>query len=333
MTSEHPIGHGEDGSKLSASPYSVRTVVSLPHDRDIDIIEGLAIDRQGNIFVGVLSGTIIKIAPDGSQSVLTTFEFGDGLGTSAWLVGLAVDEPGNVYAALITHNQPGAATHGVWRVRPDGSKELAGAVPAAEGEPNQVALDRNGNIYLTDSLLGIVWRIAPGSKEATPWAQGPLLQPAAKVGNPCNVDHGMAIRTGCNGLAFDTHGELYVANSSQATVLRIEADPSTGTASAREHVHDCARLPSLDHIAFDVEGNLYGARNHANEIIRITPGKRIETLATTADGLNYPVNVSFGPGCPAFGTGAENRHQLYFTNLLGRTLQVLDAGVPGLPMP
>lgn len=312
---------------------AVRTLTSFAPERPGAAPEGLAIDVDGNIYVGLLNtGEIIKITPDGTQHSLATFEIGDRrLGLCAML-GLAVD--GDVlYAVLLTGNLEGRATHGIWRVLPDGTKELAGAIPDPTGKPNQVALDRSGNIYVTDSALGTVWRIARGDDTATAWLVDSRLNPKTDDDNPCGDT---AFACGANGLAFDAHGDLYVASANRATILRIEIDPTTGEPTAHEHIRDCQRLSALDQLAIDVEGNVYAARNVANELIRITPGKDIEVLATAADGLDFPSNISFGTGTPAFGTGSDNRTQLYVTNAAhhnNRHLQLIDVGVPGLPMP
>ncbi|HEV7905177.1 MAG TPA: SMP-30/gluconolactonase/LRE family protein [Pyrinomonadaceae bacterium] len=41
--------------------------------------------------------------------------------------------------------------------------------------PNDIAFDPSGNLYLTDSLQGIIWRIAPGGGTPQIWFQHPAL--------------------------------------------------------------------------------------------------------------------------------------------------------------
>lgn len=315
---------------------SVRTVVTFTPTQPVAWPEGLVIDGQGNIYVGMLaSGEIVKIAPDGAQTVLATFELGEASRrTPNVLVGLSLDAANNVYAVLLTGDTPGAATHGVWRVTPSGHKQLVGAIPNTDGGPNQVALDRHGNVYVTDSWLGVVWRIARGSTTATVWLDDPRLTWATELDNPCGVT---SFFGGANGLAFDQRGDLYVASSNRAVILRVKIDPQTGEPTAEEFIQDCARLTALDHMAFDERGNLYVARNVDNEIIRITPDKQIEVLATADDGLDTPSNIAFGTGPATFGSGPNNQTLLYITNHGSKhnrhCVQVLDVGVPGMPVP
>jgi len=315
---------------------ALKTVITFTPEKAYGYPEGLAIDRHGNIYVGLLTtGEVIKITPDGTRSVMAKFELGitDRKSPNV-LVGLAADGSDNVYAVLLTGNAPGADTHGIWRISPDGTKELAGAIPDITGGPNQVALDARGNIYVTDSWLGIVWRIAVDSKVAQAWLNDRRLLGATDIDNPCGIT---TFSGGANGLAFDADGVLYVASSNRAIILRVNINPETGAPDAHEFVQDCSRLTDLDHMAFDVEGNLYVARNNSHELIRISPECHIDVLATLEDGLDVPSNVTFGTGPAAFGTGANNRTMLYITNHGARhgrhCLLVTDVGIAGLPMP
>ncbi|MBI4218788.1 MAG: hypothetical protein HY682_01500 [Chloroflexi bacterium] len=71
------------------------------------------------------------------------------------IAGLALNEAGNVYAAARS-SVPGAT--GVWRITPGGSVVQYASLPAA-GFPNGLAFDRAGNLYVSDSAKGIVWRV------------------------------------------------------------------------------------------------------------------------------------------------------------------------------
>lgn len=77
-----------------------------------DFPESIAIDREGNTCVSMFAtGEIRMIAPDGTQSTLAVL--GSGPTTpfpGRRLTGLALDAPGNVYAAL----NDVAGTRGIW---------------------------------------------------------------------------------------------------------------------------------------------------------------------------------------------------------------------------
>ncbi|HKT85414.1 MAG TPA: SMP-30/gluconolactonase/LRE family protein [Novosphingobium sp.] len=318
--------------RAQAPRSTVYSLIALPGSHTSGLLEGLAIDRAGNIFVGELDGRVIRITPKGEWSVYATFDLRHDQGAGAHLVGLAVDGQDRLYVVLDTHDAPGKPRHGVWRINADGRAEFLASVPDVRGDVNQVTLDRYGNIYLTDSTLGLIWKVAPGRTMASLWFQDKRILPAKLVGNPCNVPN--ALSWGVNGIAFGPDGDLFVSSGGQGTLLRVKIDPRTGTpAQVSEFIHDCKRLTGMDQIAVDQAGAVYIARNFENQIVRVTPERKIEVLATESDGLDIPANISFGPGNATFGSVDQERRFLYVTNIRGRDVKVLDVGVPGMPMP
>src|SRR5687767_2232945 len=81
-----------------------------------ELPEGVAVDKRGEVFVSVSPlGQVRKVDRDGSETLLAQLvPPGSGLG----IAGLAVDAPGNVYAAAITFDP---ATSGVYKIARDGS--------------------------------------------------------------------------------------------------------------------------------------------------------------------------------------------------------------------
>jgi streptogramin lyase len=240
--------------------------------------EGVAVDKRGDVFVSISPlGQIRKVTPEGSESTLATLvPPGSGFGP----LGLAVDAPGNIYAAVATFNP---ATTGVYRIARDGTFER---LPGTGGIafPNGVTLDKRGNIYATDTILGAVWRIPKGGGSAELWFQSPLLLGDGSAG--------IGVPIGANGIAY-RQNEVVVGNSEGARVLRIpiKADGSAGTASV------LAESPALylaDGMAFDVHGGLWVAVIGQSTIVRVTPSGAITTVATAADGLDWASSIAFG---------------------------------------
>jgi sugar lactone lactonase YvrE len=240
--------------------------------------EGVAVDKRGDVFVSISPlGEIRKVTPDGSESTLATLvPAGSGFGP----LGLAVDAPGNIYAAVATFNP---ATSGVYRIGRDGTfMRLPGT--GAIAFPNGVTLDKRGNVYVSDTILGAVWRIPTGGGPAELWFQSPLLLGDGSAG--------IGVPIGANGIAY-RQNELVVGNSEGARVLRIpiEADGSAGTAGV------LAESPALyfaDGMAFDVHGDLWVAVIGQSTIVRVTPTGAITTVATAADGLDWASSIAFG---------------------------------------
>jgi sugar lactone lactonase YvrE len=261
--------------------------------------EGLAVDRQGRLYVGMaLTGEIRRMAPDGSEpAMLAILRPGAG-----FLTGLEVEPAGTLYALLASNNSPDSDAHGVWRVSPDGTRTLVAPLPAA-GLPNAVVFHRSGDLLVSDSLLGTIWRVTRAG-QVSAWAQHPLLQgdltacPGTLVPAPF----------GANGLAFNRRGDLFVANTTKALVARIpvDADGAAGPPTVFAGP-DCALFDGSDGLAMDPQDTLYVAVNTQNRLARIDPAGRVQTLATREQGLD-------GPASLVFGTTPATQRDLFITN-------------------
>jgi sugar lactone lactonase YvrE len=302
---------------VAAVALPVPVAASAPLERVLSfdppqLPEGVAVDRHGNVYVGFApTGELLKLTPAGTQSIVATLPVGGG-----FTAGLAVDGRGNVYAALASFDP---ATHGVWRVRPDGSSARLAALPPTT-LPNALAFDRRGKLFVSDSLGGAIWRIPPGG-DAELWAQDELL--LGRVDLPI----------GANGLAF-RRDDLYVANTAFGRIVRIPIEEDGSAGDPETFVQD-ERLFAVDGIAFDVAGRLYAVTGPLDTLVRVSRDGEISTLATEADGLDFPASLAFGT------RGAARKH-LFITNFALFTTENPDpallkirVGVPGrkLAMP
>lgn len=274
--------------------------------------EGLTIDHKGAIYVSMaLTGEIRRIDPDGHRSTVATVDTGEGL-----VLGLKAVRHGQILAAVASSD---ADTHGVWLVTRDcDARRIAALDPT--GQPNGITTDRRGNIYVGDSLLGLVWRVAPaGTVER--WAEHPLL-----VGD---FDGGIPdVSFGANGVLV--HGRsLYVANTDSASVVKIPIrwDGSAGTPQL--YVQHPALL-GADDLAVDVHGNLYVTTDGlGNSLVRVTPSRTVRTLADADDGLDYAAGMTFGRGPLAKDTLFIANVGLNFGRPAVRAAHVGIVGVPG----
>jgi sugar lactone lactonase YvrE len=302
---------------------SVTPVVTFtPPDRP----ESIAIDKTGNAYMSMFqTGEVRKIAPDGTQSTLAVLGSGPNASfPGRRLGGLAVDAPGNVYAVL--GDIP--ATRGVWRISPDGTAAHIAALPSALA-PNDLAFDARGNLYVSDSLAGTIYRVTRDGSVAV-WSADPLL-----TGTFAICGSFPAGPLGANGLAFDKHGDLFVAITSVAAIVRIPVAADGSAAVANYWVGPtCADLKGADGIRFDNGNNLYVAVNLLGKIVRVDPNGAIETLAAApADALLFPSSI-------AFGIGRGEQKQIFITNFAPPILPgaipgvvMMDVGVPGRPLP
>jgi len=162
------------------------------------------------------------------------------------------------------------------------------AVPASAAGSglNALTFDKAGNVYISDSFQGIIWRTGPGGGVATAWVTSPLLLPN---GVP---------PFGANGLAFNSAGVLFVANTANDTVVQIpvaKGVPGTPTVFVNS-------INGADGLIIDADDNLWVVANQADEIVVVDPsGKGIAKLGDF-DGIapdGSPRGLLF-PASPVF---------------------------------
>jgi sugar lactone lactonase YvrE len=313
----------------SPSVGAVTTVYSFDPNSG-QYIEGLAIDKAGNVYVGLaLLGEIWKFTPDGTPSLFATLDVGQYGGV---IVGLAVDDEGNLYVCNASNV---AGTHGIWKIDRKGRATLFAAMdplshpeanpltpfppfgspPLRYGFPNGMAFDEQENLFVGDSWLGLIWKITK-TGNTTVWLQDPLLDVTSPQG------------FGANDIEFD-RGSMFITNLQQASVVRVKMPEDGRRPHPEVFVQDPALL-GADGLAFDVRHNMYVAIDVQNTLVRISPDGAITTLATSGSGLDYPASTSFDQ---RHGT----RKVLYFTNagfnFNTPSLQKVDVGVRGEPLP
>lgn len=185
---------------------------------------GIAVDTNGTVYVGDTSNNEIrKITPDGTVSTLvgsTNAGFINGVGTSArfsWPQGLAFDKEGNLLVADAKNNM-------IRKVALDGSvTTIAGATNSGSADgvgtaarfhhPFGLAIDRTGNIFVSDSFTNTIRKITPEGNVTT----------IGGAPGTASGDDGTGAQARFNtpeGLAVDQFGNLYVADATSQLVRK-----------------------------------------------------------------------------------------------------------------
>lgn len=170
---------------------------------------------------------------------------------------------------------------------PDGSADTIKFGSNSFPAPNAMTFDKRGNLYVSDSFQGAIWRIDSAQTCSTPCpttlvAHDPLL---ATAGFP---------PFGANGLAFGKDEQtLFVANTGDDRVLALDLLSGTVSVFAES-------INGADGIVFDSSGRLWVAANQADEIVALNEkGRVIARLGEfqginrdgTPNGLLFPASV------------------------------------------
>lgn len=279
--------------------------------------ESLNFDHRGNLIVSLaLTGEVRRIAPDGHEDTLAHLPLspwiqpcGNAFGV-AIMGGVALDPQDNVYVSAAPCD-PSAI--GIYRIPAGGGEPVRIAALPPDALPNGLAY-RAGWLYVADTNLGRVWRVAADGSSTTVWSQDPLLTPLPDF------------FPGPNGLQI-FHDEVYVSVSDRAHVLAfpIHGDGSAGPA----RVH--ATGVGLDDFAFDVDGNLYGTTDPFNTLVRISPAGAIDVLLTAADGLDGPTSCAFGVQGDNQALYVNNAAFPFFSTTHRPAIMRVEIGIPGQP--
>ena len=234
----------------------------------LDHPEGVAVHPDGSVWCGGEAGQLYRIAPDASSARIVA-------STDGFLLGIAVAPGGEaVFACDIAHRA-------VFRYDiVSGALErfASGADGVAFRNPNSIAIDGAGSLYVSDSY--------------PPDIPGPSVFRFGADGTD-EIWFGESLAF-ANGLALAPDGSaLYVVESFRPGVSRIAIAPD-GSAGTRELV---VELPGAvpDGAAFGPDGLLYVACYEPSQILRIRPDGGVEVVAhdPTAHVLCHPTNIAF----------------------------------------
>jgi uncharacterized repeat protein (TIGR03803 family) len=333
----HTFAGGTDGS---------HPVASLLHDSSGNLY-GTTGAGGGTGCGGYGCGTVFRIAPDGTSTILYAFQGGtDGLEPNA---GLIADASGNLYGTTIFGGNPdclynakhlGCGT--VFKVTPDGAETIlyafAGGKDGSEPEAS-LAMDPAGDVFGTT--------VGGGGAGKTGWKRcgatagcGTVFEIAADGEEA--VLH--AFRGGKDGVApygnvvLDNVGDLYGATSAGGTygcgtVYKILAG---GTERVLYRFKCGSDGDGPGGLIFDGAGDLFGATESGGEapcncgtVFKVTTGGRekvlyafqggsdgaqpsLAPLAADAAGNLYGTTILGGDGCAGgcgtvFRLGKNNR--------------------------
>ncbi len=299
---------------------------------------GLARDSKGALMLTELGHQAVrKIDAAGKVSTLISAATGqEGVGATVRFSSphqVALDKAGVTYVADSGH-------HSIRKVLPDGtSSTLAGTgnynsvdgtgASAGFSFPLGVAVDDSGTVYVADTYSHTIRKVTPAGVVST------LAGTAYTFGSTDGTGAAARFYFPTN-LAVDDAGNVYVADSSNATIRKVTpagvVTTLAGKAGAYGYLDGAgteARFYAPAGIAVDGQGNIY-VGDSGNQVIRkITPAGVVSTHAGQAGTYGYVD----GPAASArfaspWRIAADSAGQVYVADAGSRTLrQISTSGV------
>lgn len=191
--------------------------------------------------------------------------------------------------------------------------------------PTGMAVDRYGNLFVADFVGERVRRIDRHGVITTVAGTGRADMPSPNFsgdGGPATA----ATLSGPAALAFDRAGALYVADSGNHRVRRIDANGTITSLDVSSWSRSNVWHP--DGLAFDKDGNLNVADASGCQIVRISPGGVASLVAGTGmcgyggDGGPAALAQMYGPGGIAFDPAGN----LYIADTDNHRVRRVDSG-------
>ena len=246
-----------------------------------DFPNRIAIDKTGIVYVADSGNNLIRRI-DASGTVTTLAGSGvpgsaNGQGTAAsfsFPAGIALDASGNLYVADAGNNL-------IRKIDTSGNVTTlagAGVAGAANGvgtaasfnSARGVAVDAGGTVYVADTSNNLIRKIDPSGNVTT--LAGAGAQGAA------NGQGTAASFNGPYGLTVDANGNVYVADTDNNLIRKIDASGNVTTVAgsgqgSANGQGTAASFFSPSGVAVDASGNLYVADTLNNLIRKIVVGQ------------------------------------------------------------
>ncbi|MEO6996083.1 MAG: FG-GAP-like repeat-containing protein, partial [Lacunisphaera sp.] len=301
-----------------------------------NVPRGLTFDPSGNLFVADSeNNTIRKITPAG---VVSTFAGAaqssgaiDGVGGAARFnspAGMGVDASGNLYVADCLNNT-------IRKVTPAGAVTTFAGVALNRGSadgvagdarfssPYGIAVDLDGNVYVSDTNNHNIRKITPGGTVTTVAGMAGVMGSADGLGAAARFSYPA-------GLTVDANGNLFVADSYNFSVRKISPNGwvttlagSAANPGSADGTGGNASFSFPDAVAVDNSGNVFVADSGNDTIRKISPSGLVTTVGGTVgvsgsqDGLGSAALFTGVYGLAVDGSGL-----IYVSDSTNNTIRV-----------
>src|SRR5437870_10925860 len=310
-----------------------------------------AVDGAGNVYVAdTYNYTVRKITPAGVVTTLAGLADNDGstdgTGSAArfsYMFGIAVDSAGNVYVTDFSNT--------IRKITPAGVVTTLAGTPGVHGsadgtgsaaqfwQPWGIAVDSASNAYVADQANSTIRKITPTGVVTTIAGDAGVYGSADGSGSAARFNSPA-------GIALDSAGNLYVADTLNSTIRKITSAGvvttlagTAGVIGSADGTGSAAPLHYAFAVAVDGAGNVYVGDTNNFTVRKITPAGVVTTLAGLAGNHDYTdgtgSNARFGN---LFGIAADSAGNVYVADNTYSTIRKITpagvvttlAGTPGI---
>jgi sugar lactone lactonase YvrE len=334
-----------------ASRNPIKDFVLAPSDfryigEDLQRPECILAEPDGTLWAADARGGVVKIAPDGSQTIITQSHQRDDFAVAEDATrfidgtlpnGLAFDRNGDILIANF-------GTDCLERMKRTGETTVMFDSVDGEriGKVNFVCCDSKNRVWITVSTMVHDWP--------------KTLSPNIKDGRVLLYEEGKGVRIVADGIGFSNECKLdakeeylYVAQTAGRSVVRFRIQPD-GSLTDREIYGPSDHGRMIDGIAFDSYGNLWGTHVFTDSIFAITPAGDLHYIFedTTAEDVkrfdkayqNDQVDADLllslgGPvatWCASVTFGGPDLKTVYVGSLRQTKIPYFTSPIPGLPL-
>jgi sugar lactone lactonase YvrE len=270
----------------------------------------IAIDTAGTLYVTDQANFVIrKVSPAGAVTTLAgtgVAGTADGTGTAASfgsMHGITLDRGGVVYIADASSIRK-ITPAGVVTTLTDTAGVVTSVVLAG------ITVDASGNLYGGN---GRILKITPAGVVTT--VAGGLRGSADGIGSLASFD-------GASGIALDSAGTLYVADSGNNAIRKVTAAGLVTTLAGLaggsvDGLGSAARFRTPNAIAVDGAGNAYVTDQENNNVRKITPAGQVTTVTLPA-GSRQPIEL--------VGIAVDGAGDLYIADEAQGIIELTPAG-------
>ncbi len=317
-------GHGNDASTSAPGPAITSFLAStttIASGESVNLT-GLFVNGTGIIMPGdlsVSSGDVTAVTPTVTSPYTLTVTGTDGVTTVSQGLTITVVPAATVVTVAGTAGTVGSAN--------------GTGVNATFDGPQGVAVDSAGTVYVADSNNNLIRKITPSGVVAV---QVSTLAGTAGTTGSADGTGAAATFNQPTGIAVDTSGNVYVADTLNSTLRKITpggvVSTLAGTAGNVGSADGTGAAASFDRpngLAVDGSGNVYVADFGNNTIREVSPAGVVTTLAGTAGVRGSADGTGAGASFyqPSF-LALDTSSNLYVTDSGNNTIRkITPAGV------